>query len=433
MNDSTLEEDCGLIDAVEPVPASLWLIACPERELAGKRYLLNRHESFLIGRRVERGGLALNDPRLSRVHARVAWDGRAASFRVADLDSANGTFVNGERSSIATLEDGTVFRVGDALFVFTSGDELEQSEERLTRAAASNSSVLLLGETGTGKELAARRLHEQSSRRGPFVAVNCGALPRELLTDELFGHQRGAFSGAREERLGLFRAADGGTLFLDEIGDMPLELQPALLRVLQEGSVRPVGSERELPIDVRVIAATHQNLPAKVSAGTFRLDLYTRLAQVEIRLLPLRKRRHVLPTLLASLAETLDLGALSVSTDALEGLALAPWVGNVRELQSLLVRLKMFGPPPFALDSAFLAREAPALLLTRRRSVAPPGAKPAADDGDSITRERLLEVLSRHDGKILEAANTFGVSRSQVYRWLKRFGIHPPRGRTPGT
>jgi DNA-binding NtrC family response regulator len=258
--------------------------------------------------------------------------------------------------------------------------------------------------------------------------VNAAAFPRELLPAELFGHSRGAFSGAREERAGLFRAADQGTLFLDEIADLPLDLQPVLLRVLEERLVRPVGSERVVPVDVRVVCATHQDLRALVTNGAFRLDLHARLAEVELRVPSLRERRHTLPALLAALCEAHEMGKVSVSTDAMEAIALHEFSQNVRELKSLLGRLKIFGTPPFELDRAFLEREAPHVLSASSRTT-PRKATPVSVSPPGITRELLLAKLERHGQRVSLVADDLQTSRTQVYRWLKRFGIDTPTNR----
>jgi DNA-binding NtrC family response regulator len=284
----------------------------------------------------------------------------------------------------------------------------------------------LTGETGTGKELAARRLHEQSGRPGAFVAVNTAALPRELLAAELFGHVRGAFSGANVERLGLFRSAQGGTLFLDEIGDLPLDLQPALLRALEERAVRPVGSEREVPVDVRVIAATHHDLRQRVETGVFRLDLQARLAELELCVPALRERLHTLPELIAALSRSLGCESLEVTASAMEALALDRWEQNVRGLKSLLGRVAVFASKPHVLDLELLEREAPNLVGPR---TSPKAATAEHAPRTTVSREALERVLAEHDGRVADVAAALGTSRTQVYRWLERHGLATSRKR----
>jgi transcriptional regulator with GAF, ATPase, and Fis domain len=384
---------------------------------------------LLLGRTVERGGLSVSDPRMSRNHARIAWDGRTNCFRVGDMESANGTHVDGVRVRTGALRHRSVLRLGGTVFALIEQDSWAALESRLEPAARSPLSILITGETGTGKEVIARRLHELSGRSGAFVAVNCAALPRELLPAELFGHARGAFSGAATERPGLFRAAHQGTLFLDEIGDMPLELQPTLLRVLQERVIRPVGSEREVAVDVRVLSATHQALPARIRDGAFRLDLHSRLAQLELHVPALRERPHGIPGLLAELARGMQISP-RLTADAVEAFALAEWPENVRELQSVLGRLKLFRAPEYLLDRSFLEAEAPQLLRPRSTSVVPPSLPaPSGTAEPMITRERLEQVLAEHHGKVQQAAQALGTSRTQVYRWLERYGIETPTRR----
>lgn len=422
--DSTVREEPADPTLARSDSARLYVLASPDLSQVGSCWPLSTARTLLIGRGIEQGGVALEDARVSRTHARIAWDGRCACFRIGDLNSENGTFVNGQRQTVANLQHGTVLRTGNTVSLLMTHDPVEELDARSAKAAVSDACVLLLGESGTGKELLARRLHQESGRSGAFVAVNTAALPRELVSTELFGHSRGAFSGAHSEHLGLFRSANGGTLFLDEIGDFPLELQPTLLRVLEDRRVRPVGAERDLPVDVRVIAATHQDLQARVQAGTFRLDLHARLAELELKVPALRERRHSLPALIASLAASQGLPAVRVTADAMELLALHSFPQNIRELRNLVGRLKTFGSPPFDLDLQFLAREAPALLIERRREETTLTEPNLASSGP--TRGELVNALSLHRGKVADVAKELKTSRTQVYRWLKRFGLAAP-------
>src|SRR5204863_3570495 len=233
--------------------------------------------------------------------------------------------------------EATAWREG----IITRSPKMEDLLRQARLVADSDASVLIYGDSGTGKELLARAIHRASPRRDrPFVAVNCGAIPEPLLESELFGHARGAFSGAVLAHKGLFQAADGGTIFLDEIGDMPLALQVKLLRVLQEAEVRPVGATQSVPIDVRVISATHRDLDAQKAAGHFREDLYYRLNVVSLKLPPLSERREDIPLLathfLRKLAERYKKPVPSLAPDAMAVLIAAPWPGNVRQLLNLL-------------------------------------------------------------------------------------------------
>jgi transcriptional regulator with GAF, ATPase, and Fis domain len=422
--DSTLHEEPATGAAPSAARVELRVIASPDGAALGRRVRLDREEPILLGRKVERGGVSIDDPRMSRTHARIGWDGRASAFRIGDAGSANGVYVNGVRTAVATLEAGTVIRTAATLYVVVVDDPVARLQERLATVAHADLTVLLTGETGTGKELLAQQLHERSGRKGPFLAVNCAALPRELLASELFGHTRAAFSGASTERQGLFRAARGGTLFLDEIGDMPLEHQPVLLRVLQERSVRPVGSERELPTDVRVVAATHRDLSQRVAEGAFRLDLHARLGEVELHAPPLRERAHTLPDLIEEIGARLGIEP-QVTTEAMEFLALGRWPQNVRELAALLNRLKLFGAPAYELNRAFLAQEAPHLLAAREITA----QSPPRSNAPEVTRELLEASLARHQHRVADVAHELETSRTQVYRWLKRFGLDTPSGR----
>ncbi|MGZ3429051.1 MAG: sigma 54-interacting transcriptional regulator, partial [Polyangia bacterium] len=263
--------------------------------------------------------LRLPDRAVSGTHARLCRT--LGGWSIEDTRSTNGTFVNESRVERALLVDGDRIEIGHSFFVFraelpvdvppprrdlpglcTHAPTLAARFAELERIAPSAVPVVILGESGTGKELMARAAHRLSGRKGPFVPVNCGALPTTLVQSELFGYKRGAFSGADEDRPGLVRSADRGTLFLDEIGDLPLASQAALLRVLQEGEVTPLGATRPIAIDVRVVAATHRDLDALVAAGQFRADLLARLGGWTLTLPPLRERLEDLGLLLAGLA-----------------------------------------------------------------------------------------------------------------------------------
>jgi transcriptional regulator with GAF, ATPase, and Fis domain len=306
----------------------------------------------------------------------------------------------------------------------------------LERVAPSSVPTLLLGETGTGKEVFARRLHALSRRPGAFVAVNCGALPGELIEAELFGARRGAFSGAVSERPGLVRAAAGGTLFLDEVGDLPLPSQAALLRVLQEKEVVPVGGTEPVAVDFRLVAATHRDLDAMVKRGSYRADLRARLAGVTLTLPPLRERREDLGLLLRGFAA--DQGRIvRLSVPAARMLLSALFPGNVRELQraveGALARAAGTGDPtgPVVLEPEHF----PDLAQpsgddededggTDDALDPPPGSAP----DDELGRQ-LLALLQEHKGNVSAVARVLGKKRMQVYRWVTRYGLDPERFR----
>jgi two-component system response regulator GlrR len=292
------------------------------------------------------------------------------------------------------------------------------SEARLV--AVSDASILIRGESGTGKELLARAIHRASRRaKAPFIAVNCAAIPEQLLESELFGHVKGAFTGAVEHRKGLFQAADGGTLFLDEIGDMPLPLQVKLLRVLQERTVRPVGSNDSTAVDVRIISATHRNLDAAMADGSFREDLYYRLNVVTLSLPLLVERREDIALLanhfLQAIADRYQKKLNGFAPDALEILMMASWPGNVRQLYNVVEQVCALSTAP--LISAALVQRAlrvPALEVLRY-----------ADAKQRFERDYLIQLLKLTDGNVTDAARLADRNRTEFYRLLQKNGLDP--------
>jgi two-component system response regulator GlrR len=280
--------------------------------------------------------------------------------------------------------------------------------------------VLIFGESGTGKDVLAGAIHQASRRRErAFVAVNCGAIPGDLLESELFGHARGAFTGAVQAHKGLFQAADGGTLFLDEIGDMPLPLQVKLLRVLQEGEVRPVGSTQAIPVDVRVISATHRDLDAQREQGLFREDLYYRLNVVSLALPSLAERREDIPLLaahiLGKLAERYRKPSSTLAPDAMALLVAAPWPGNVRQLLNLLeqcVALATTPVIPATLVQAALKEDAAALI-------------PFEEARKTFERDYLVRLLKITGGNVTQAAQLAKRNRTEFYKLLQRHRLEP--------
>jgi DNA-binding NtrC family response regulator len=289
---------------------------------------------------------------------------------------------------------------------------------------------LIEGQTGAGKEVMARRIHDASRRAGEFVAVNCGALPKHLLEAELFGHSRGAFSGAEKSRKGLFQSADGGTIVLDEIGEMDIEVQPTLLRVLQNRAVRAVGSDREVAIDCRVVAATNRDLESEVEAGRFRADLYARLAQVRVNVRPLRERHWEILSLFSQFAELSS--ASQLQSTVAEALLVWSWPYNVRELESLARTYRVVcGNEPMSLP--FLKSHAENLYSHYRGALkgeAP--LKPEDSITASVPLEQLRGLLEVHGGNVSAVAKALGKQRNQVYRWMKSRGLKPSNFRIPG-
>ena len=286
--------------------------------------------------------------------------------------------------------------------------------------ATTDASVLIRGESGTGKEVLARAIHRASPRsKAPFVAINCGAIPEQLLESELFGHVRGAFTGATSEHGGLFKAADGGTLFLDEIGDMPLALQVKLLRVLQDQAVRPVGATRADPVDVRVLSATHRDLEAAMAEGQFREDLYYRLDVVTLTLPRLDERREDIPLLanhfMQQLVKKYDKGITGIAPDALEALSTAAWPGNVRQLYNVIEQC------------CALATTALISLPLVQRALRIPSmeALTYAEAKQRFERNYLVQLLKLTDGNVADAARIADRNRTEFYRLLQKYDLTP--------
>jgi DNA-binding NtrC family response regulator len=374
-----------------------------------------------------------------------------------DRQSRNGTFVNGIRVVESDVGIGSRIVVGGttlamigarknerppALEMLVGRDgQFRRALEVAIRAAASDVTVLVGGESGTGKELVARLIHESSMRTaGPFVAVNCGAIPRELVESELFGHERGAFTGAQDRRLGVFEQAHGGTLFLDEIGELPLAQQPRLLRVLETRRLRRVGGEGEREVDVRIVAASHRDLRAAAARGDFRLDLFHRLSGVEVHLPALRERPGDVPLLLRWFIDEAarDHGPLVANEETLvAAAALHTWPGNVRELKNAVHRAAILGGGEIRLAD-LLPREPPAA----------PGAAPepcsAAEDTtigtvppmgtgllDDVMRTMMRRAIDRH-GSFRRAAASLGMSKSSFHDRARRYGLSTRRSQRGG-
>jgi transcriptional regulator with GAF, ATPase, and Fis domain/serine/threonine protein kinase len=355
-------------------------------------------------------GVALENARLHRE--------AAARTRELELAHATVSAENEQRGAeLARLSDRLAL-AGDAPLdvdgpVVGRSPGLRQALELARRVAASDLSILIEGESGTGKELLARYIHDQSLRRkGPFLAINCAAVPETLLESELFGHVRGAFTGAVRDAHGLFRAAGGGTVMLDEIGDMPPRMQPRLLRVLQEREVRPVGGSDSVPVDVRVIAATNKDLEAEVEAGRFRQDLFFRLVGVSIRMPPLRERLEDIPLLaraaLSRITREPGMRHVELSREAQAALLRHSWPGNVRELEQSLRRAVLVAEGDrIRSDDLELRTETPSRMAALR----------------SFDRDLVVQALRAAGGNRSAAARALGVSRISIHRWIKRYGL----------
>ena len=314
-------------------------------------------------------------------------------------------------------------RLGKHEIVWT-GETMKKLMTQIERVAASETRVCILGETGTGKELVARTLHERSPRAsGPFVTLNCAAVPVELIESELFGHEKGSFTGAAGRHIGKFEQAERGTIFLDEIGDMPLPMQAKLLRVLEEGEVERIGGDKPTKVDVRVVVATHRNLEALVREGKFRQDLFHRVYVFPILLPPLRERREDIPILVQHFAEQVcaqnNWKPIPFTPEAIQDLEVHSWPGNVRELRNVVERLILLATG--AEVTADTVEMALPQALTAQPSFA--GSGTLAERAQGFEREVILAELKRHQFHVTNAAKALGLERSHLYKKAEQLGI----------
>ncbi len=464
--------------------AGLVLLYAPSYAQFSPAYLL--HERDLIIGREPTSGICIPEASVSRQHARVHYkDGR---WVLTDLGGRNGTIVDGEFVQEVALEPLHEIRVGDAIFKFvqagaesygryridgallaaSSADEVEELRQRqariiggyqidrlayaLRRVAKTSLSVILLGESGTGKEVFAQALHDWSGRRGAFQAVNCAAIPATLLESELFGYKRGAFSGADRDKMGIVRAADKGTLFLDEIGDMPIEAQAKLLRLLQSKEVVPIGATHAEPVDVRIVCATHRDLGKLQQANKFRGDLFARLNEYSLLLPPVRERKEDLFSLCRGLLARHGRPELNLSFPFMTGMLHYDFPFNVRELEAFIKRgialcdgdtldapqlpdeikelMKGYavrGKPP-VVSPPFPPAGMPVVNVVHQvhgghpaSSTPAPSSTPARAGLPSEAELRAL--LAQHRGNVAAVGREFGKERMQVHRWMKRYGI----------
>jgi len=451
------------------------------------------HGDTRVGR-AEDMDLVLEDPSVSRQHALLRWED-GAQFVIADLGSANGTWRNGDRIALPVpLRNGDDLRMGSVEMRFlaprgvheghrgasvretldatsTMGQQADEVQPTLIaraplmmaalelahQASQSPIPVMIEGETGTGKELLARAIHADGPRAdAPFVAINCASLPEGLLESELFGHRKGAFTGASTDRIGLLEAAHGGSVLLDEIGEMPPAMQPKLLRFLQEGEIHRIGENQPRNVDVRVLGATHRCLADEVREGRFREDLFFRLTPIMISLPPLRDRIEDVPLLagrlLARACRRHERPEIGLSAGALRVLSAYSWPGNVRELENELLRAVAMNPQKEILEEAdlssrILAPEAGSDALESLDSASgsqdsevPGGGTvgTAVADVDSDTsgdnaslrgalsrfeRQHIEDVLEKKNGNVSATARALGVSRGALHRKLKDFGL----------
>ncbi|MDB4945285.1 MAG: Sigma-54 dependent response regulator [Labilithrix sp.] len=450
--------------------AGLILLYAPNFEQLSPAYVFVSPE-LTIGRDPT-NLISVPEQAVSRQHARIYSDpAREGRWMLQDLGSRNGTMVDGNYVTEVELEPNHEIRVGDAMFKFVEagaernvayridgkiagerkakewnelvgGAQMDQIAADIERIAPTELSAVILGETGTGKEVVARGIHRFSGRRGSFQAINCAAIPHNLLESELFGYRRGAFSGADRDKPGLIKLADNGTLFLDEIGDMPLDAQAKLLRVLQAREVFPLGATTPEHVDIRVVCATHRDLYQYVKEGKFRGDLLARLNEHVVRLPPLRERKEDIYLLANSFCARYGRPGLGFSFSFLVALFHYDWPFNVRELESCIKRGVALTDGP-ELDTMHLPDAISEHMKgygDRQRmpmpSQLPPDAHAAAGNvapgiptaalparRGPPSEDELRQLLERHRGNIAAVGRELGKERMQVHRWLKRYNI----------
>jgi len=412
----------------------LTVVGHPDRDLVGVRRALRPEARGLLGRTSQSflPGV-FDEPKVSREHARIEHDGHG--LRVVDLDSHNGTFVNGTATRERELEPGDTLCIGNVLLLVSRGPEsydepdhpqllgtspaLAHLLDAVERCAPGDETVLLIGESGSGKELVARAIHEGSRRKGAYVPLNCGGVPEGVLHSELFGHVRGAFSGAETARRGLVQVAEGGTLFLDEIASAPPGMQTSLLRLLDDHSYRVVGTSQLLTADLRVIAAMQPEEEAERDARGLRTDLFYRLSRRVIRVPSLAERREDVTILAQRFADEAAGRPVSLSTPLLVALLRRDWPGNVRELRSVVERLTLEQSdreeltPPAWLDASpsEAARPRPRDAHTPKKRRRRP------------SRDKLVAQLREHDGSVAAVASAMKVDRKTIYRWIEAHAV----------
>ena len=410
--------------------------------------LISDKERIRIGAHSSNDLVLAEDRTASRHHFEVQYTERG--YLLVDLNSTNGTFLDGRRIERAYLSPGSQMRAGSSTLTFSPideevtvepdrdgqlGDMIGQSVKMrqifglIKKIAPMDVSVVIQGETGTGKELVARAIHENSSRKkGPMVVLDCGAIPPNLIESELFGHEKGAFTGAIASRPGAFERANGGTIFLDELGELRLDLQPKLLRVLENREVRRGGGNEVLEVDVRLIAATNRDLVKEIQAGNFREDLYFRLSVIGIQLPPLRQRRddipHILRKELADPEIVTKHGRKHFTAGALSVLMAYPWPGNIRELMNVLSHVLTFTDGE-EIDTHHL----PARVQGQQKEQPLPfnehlSFKDAKEQLlENFEREYITQVLRRCDGNISRAARESGLHRKSIERLVKKYTL----------
>jgi len=386
----------------------------------------------------EANSVVVDDPHVSRDHCEIRQT--SEGFVIKDLESTNGTLVEGIAVKEAILRSGVTLTLGKTRLRFLADDaevEIPASEKNvfgdvvgrsprmreifgvLERIAPTDLTVTLIGQTGTGKDVVARAIHKASPRaKQPFVVFDCGAVAPNLIESELFGHEKGAFTGAVAERAGAFERADGGTLFLDEVGELALDLQPKLLRAIEHRAIRRVGGNVEIEIDVRIVAATNRNLEADVKAGKFREDLYFRLWVVTLQIPPMRDRREDMPLLVRALLGQLGKTDIEVAPETMHVLESYHWPGNVRELRNVIESAAA------VCDGRSL--EPRHLLFFRprvKREPSMPSLPLAGKTLESIEKAAIQQTLEQFGGNKTQAARALGIAPSTLYEKIKKYSL----------
>lgn len=424
--------------------------------LQGKEFPIDK-DGFVIGSGLN-ADLKLEDSAVSRHHCDIKVDEQG--YSIADMDSTNGTFVNGVRIASAFLNSGAELQVGNTRIVFCPLQEAREMQISPSETfgtvvgrsvamrrvfyiaetyAPTDASIMITGETGTGKEIMAEEIHRHSARASkPFVVIDCAALAKDLIESELFGHVKGAFTGAASDRPGAFEYANGGTVFLDEIGDLAPELQPKLLRVLEKHEIRRVGTNAVQKIDVRIICATNRRMDTEVNEGRFREDLFYRLCVVNLEIPPLRKRKEDIPLLARKFVSELHgsdaLDDIADFDESMEVLRRHEWPGNVRELRNLIDRAFYSPSRPIDLTACLNFGGMGRGLEKAEASKPEPspnddsiGNRPFKEEKaellDVFERKYILKLLKRNDGNVSKSAREAGIERAYLQRLIKKYAI----------
>jgi transcriptional regulator with GAF, ATPase, and Fis domain len=423
----------------------------------------------------------LSDSGVSGLHFEITLEDRG--YRLKDLDSTNGTFVSGLRVNDIYIKPETVIQVGSTKLRFQPlsesvevelatngrfggmiGDSVKMRQlfARLEKIAPSNATVLITGETGVGKELVAEAMHEMSPRsKGPFVVLDCGSIPQNLIESELFGHERGAFTGATSAHAGVFERAHGGVVFLDEIGELPLSMQPKLLRALERKEVRRIGGSKTIHVDIRVVAATNRDLGVEVNRGRFREDLYYRLAVARVHVPPLRERSEDVPALIEHFIEiTPGAQGTTLAPETIDLMRKHDWPGNVRELRNVIERAVLLSESPMSktalrggqskASASEGAKSEPPTPITepQAKKEEPELATPPPSDENAMRvvvdtktpfkvlkqemisefeRRYITQLLEEHGHNISSAARAAGIDRMSIHKMLNRLGLSSPK------